>query len=144
MGIHDPKTHTAAIGIIGAVVILIGVGVVKEAARPPAAQNGWTVSSSSLQAVHFGAHSYVVFQSSGSGDLPGKLISAIKKQRGSAELQSDLLVHEGLWLSPNTDEGHMIAKELEAAIGEPVQVGNADNGAFEIGVGRPTYKEVAP
>lgn len=103
----------------------------------------YQVSTGQLRALPLGKHDYTVFVASGSGDLPYALSDAIEAQGGSAKTESDMLPHEGVWISPDTDEGRVLAAALSKAIGEPIKVGNADGGAFEIGVGYPQRKRIA-
>lgn len=104
----------------------------------------YKIDQATLDAIPFGrGRDYTIFISPTSGDFPYFLEDAIARAGDSVKTDGDLLIHDGIWVSPDTAEGHAIADAISKAIGEPVKVGDADNGAFEIGVGHPMHKGAA-
>lgn len=101
---------------------------------------GYAFTASDVASLPFGHHPYSVFPATGSGSLPESLAAAIENAGNTVKVEGDLLPHAGIWISPDTDEGKALADALSKVVGEPVKVGNADNGAFEIGVGHPLGK----
>jgi hypothetical protein len=140
MDIHD-KVHYALAavlaGTIGAVSFL-GTREIQKI-KP----EGYNFSASDVASLPFGHHAYSVFPASGSGPLPESLASAIESAGNTVKIEGDLLPHAGIWVSPDTDEGKALADAISKLVGEPVKVGNADGGAFEIGVGQPLGKKDA-
>jgi hypothetical protein len=148
--IHDPKTHTAMIGVISTVMVAAigygGVAIDTMQSAPPRAvvmkaSHEWPDLASA--GIPFGKHPYTIYIAEGAGELPYALEAMIEKSGDEAKTDSDIIPHEGIWVSPDTPDGHAVADAISKAIGEPVKVGNADGGAYEIGVGRPTHKKVA-
>lgn len=135
--IHDPRAHTAAIGIgLLGIVALAGFGGEKISSLPlPAA---YSISDEALGALPFGTHDYTIFAGTGSGKFPARLAAAIRKSGDAVQMQDALFMsHSGVAVSPDTPEGHALADAMSKAIDEPVTVANSDGGAFEIGIGPP-------
>lgn len=82
---------------------------------------GSGVSADDLKAIPFGPHKYVVLKVPGSGRLADTLKSVIGN--GSI-VEQTLYAGEGVWVSPDTPEGHAVANALSAIIHEPVTVEN--------------------
>lgn len=140
MDTHD-KAHYALAAVLAGAIGAAGFLGKKEiqGIKP----EGYTFSVSDVAALPFGHHPYSVFPASGSGSLPESLASAIEGAGNTVKVEGDLIPHAGIWVSPDTDEGKTLADAISHLVGEPVKVGNADNGAFEIGVGHPLSKRDA-
>jgi hypothetical protein len=136
--IHAPKVHSAAIGLIGIAVAGLGYGVIKAPLPQPI---GYTVSQSDLKALPFGRHEYEVFFTAGAEDFASDLVDAIKANGDAATMEGDLNPHTGIWVSPDTLDGHKLADALSALIGEPVKVGDSGSGDMQIGIGRKMRKK---
>jgi hypothetical protein len=135
--IHAPKVHSAAIGLLALATAGVGYGVVK---APIAAPSYYSVSDADLRALPFGKHKYEVFFTAGAEDFADDLVAAIKADGDEASAEGDLNPHEGIWLSPDTPDGHKLANALSKLIGEPVKVGDSGSGDIQIGVGRKPHK----
>lgn len=136
MNIHNPRHHTIAIGVLGAGLVgsmIYGLIRVDQLPLTPV----YSISQGDVDKLPFGQHPYAVFGADGAGRLPQELVAALRKAGDAARYDDDLLPHAGIWVSPDTPEGHDLADAISHLIGEPVKVGNADGGAYEIGIGRP-------
>jgi hypothetical protein len=161
MNIHDPKIHTAMIGVLATVLAgAIGAGGLELHNMPKpvklsygAASASYALSASQFDTIPFGKHAYLIFAAPNSGDAPDAFADAIERAGGSTKIEGEVAPREGIALSPDTPEGHAIADAISKAIGEPVIVGN-DNyndgkpiiggqGAFEINIGHPTRKRIS-
>lgn len=134
---HD-KAHYALAAVIACAVGAGGFLGQQEIQRIK--PEGYAFSVNDVASLPFGHHPYSVFPATGSGSLPESLATAIENAGNTVKVEGDLLPHAGIWISPDTDEGKALADALSKIVGEPVKVGNADNGAFEIGVGHPLGK----
>lgn len=137
MDAHD-KAHYALSAMLAAA--MGAVGYFGHAEIQSIKPEGYAFSVRDVAALPFGHHPYAVFPSSGSGSLPESLATGIEDAGNTVKVEGDLLPHAGIWVSPDTDEGRTLADAISHLVGEPVKVGNADNGAFEIGVGHPLSK----
>lgn len=132
------KAHYALAAVIATAVG--GMGYLGHRELQKIKPEGYSYTTSDLASLPFGHHQYAVFPASGSGSLPEALASAIEGAGNTVRVEGDLLPHPGIWVSPDTDEGKALADALSKLVNEPVKVGNADGGAFEIGIGRPLEK----
>lgn len=137
MDAHDKAHYAIAIALAGA---MGAGGYFGHAQIQRMRPEGYAISASDLASVPFGHHDYAVFPASGAGALPDALVASIENAGNTVRVEGDLNPHVGVWVSPDTPEGHAVADALGRVIGEAVKVGNADGGAFEIGVGRPASK----
>ena len=139
--IHDPKVHTIAIGLIAA-TMSYGAVQLHNVERPKIiysapARTSYTFTEDQLEAIPFGHHDYTIYEASNSGETPYAVADYIRRLGNNVAVEGDVLPHTGIWVSPDTPEGHAVADAISKIIGEPVKVGNDNNGAFEIGIGHP-------
>lgn len=135
---HDIAHYTIAALIAG------GLGVTGSQLYKTAAdvQSIYHVAEADLGLVPFGQHKYIIATPSGSGTLPSELKRAIGNN-STIELS---LPFNGIWVTPDTDEGHAVANAISALVHEPVEVKNLPSiynihgTPYEIGVGLPLEK----
>lgn len=138
--VHGARFHTAAIAgtiaVIGLSMFAYGDRISSiDKAMPPR----YEASDADIAALPFGKHAYTIYVNDSAGSFGQRLAIAIQNAGDDATVQGDIAPHTGIWLSPDTPEGHRLADTLGALVHENIRVANSFNpGDFEIGIGAPT------